>query len=113
MTGYSFSSFRVFSFIWFKEGEKIKFKVSKSFLSGQCLMKPVNDEHRFKFVLYNLGGGLLNLLCAAIAIAVAAVSNINFTSITSLLFIVSLLVFIIMQIYIGLINLIPMTLIRK
>ena len=78
MSGYRFSSLRLFSLVWFKENGKIKFKVSKSITAGQCLMKPVSDEGKFRFILYNLGGGLLNLVFMGIAIAVTiALGNFN------------------------------------
>ncbi|MCL2361160.1 MAG: M50 family metallopeptidase [Defluviitaleaceae bacterium] len=66
LTGYSFVSFRVSSFIWFKEGEKIKFTRSKSMVAGQCLMSPPEGAGKFKFVWYNLGGGVFNILLAAV-----------------------------------------------
>jgi len=65
LTGYKFSSFRVGSFIWFKEDGKIRFNISRSFVAGQCLMIPSEKPENFKFVLYNLGGGLLNILFCA------------------------------------------------
>lgn len=66
LTGYRFVSFRLSSFIWFKEEGKLRFSRSKSIVSGQCLMNPPEDEGKFKFVWYNLGGGVFNLLLAAI-----------------------------------------------
>lgn len=67
VTGYKFSSFRLFSFVWFKENGKLVFKRSSSrFIAGQCLMIPTDDEKKFKFLLYNFGGGFLNLIVAGI-----------------------------------------------
>ena len=63
LTGYRFGSFRLGPFVWFKEDGKIKLTKSKSVVAGQCLMEPPTGE-RFPFVLYNLGGGLLNLITA-------------------------------------------------
>jgi len=62
LTGYRFVSFRVSSFIWFKEDGKIRFARSKSPFAGQCLMAPPEDYSNFKFVWYNLGGGVFNLI---------------------------------------------------
>jgi hypothetical protein len=68
LTGYRFQSYRLLSFVWVKEGEKIVFKRSKiGLIVGQCLMSPPAKEEDFRFVLYNLGGGLLNLLCFVVA----------------------------------------------
>lgn len=62
LTGYRFSSFRVGSLVWFKEGDKIRFKTSGSLVAGQCLMIPPEKPEDFRFILYNLGGGLFNIL---------------------------------------------------
>jgi len=66
LTGYKFLSFRLYSMIWFKEGGRIRFKLSKSFLLGQCLMEPVKDYKQSGFVLYNLGGVIGNLFLAGV-----------------------------------------------
>ena len=66
LTGYGFVSFRVSSFIWFKEDGKIKLAKSKSHVAGQCLMDPPATEENFKFVWYNLGGGVFNILLSLI-----------------------------------------------
>jgi len=69
LTGYRFSSFRLASFVWFKESGQIRFKISSnSFAAGQCLMEPVDKPEDFKFVLYNFGGALFNLLLALLLI---------------------------------------------
>ena len=62
ISGYTFGSFRLGSLSWFIEDNVVKFKSSKNFVSGQCLMIPPDDEANFKFILYNLGGGLFNFL---------------------------------------------------
>lgn len=64
LTGYTFSSFRLGSFAWYKEDDRIRFKLSKNFAAGQCLMKPVESFEDFQFVLYNLGGVIVNLVLA-------------------------------------------------
>jgi len=66
LTGYSFVSFRVSSFVWYKENGKIMFSRSKSIAAGQCLMDPPENPEKFKFVWYNLGGGIFNLLLAGV-----------------------------------------------
>jgi hypothetical protein len=75
ITGYRFCSFRLFSFVWFKEDGKIKFQKTKFIFMGQCLMAPPFDESKFRFVWYNLGGGLFNIIALLIAILFAVVSS--------------------------------------
>lgn len=62
-TGYTFSSFRIGSFMWVKENGKIKFRrLSLAGTGGQCLMNPPDmTDGKVPFVLYNLGGSLMNL----------------------------------------------------
>jgi hypothetical protein len=67
LTGFRFHSFRLLSCVWIKEDGILVRKKSKSVAIGQCLMSPPNQENNFKFVLYNLGGGLLNFFCFFIA----------------------------------------------
>lgn len=69
MSGYSFLSFRLGPFVWTKKDGKTSLVVSSSSLiAGQCLMMPPKNEKDFRFILYNLGGGLANLLFASICI---------------------------------------------
>jgi len=69
LTGYRFSSFRLASLVWFKEDNRICFKVSSSVVAGQCLMVPTKDFAAFKFILYNLGGAIFNfLLCLVLLV---------------------------------------------
>ena len=62
MSGYRFGFFKLGSLSWFREDGTIKFKRSKNFAPGQCLMIPPDDEADFRFLWYNLGGGVFNLL---------------------------------------------------
>ncbi|MCL2420363.1 MAG: hypothetical protein FWD03_00760 [Defluviitaleaceae bacterium] len=62
LTGFRFSSFKLGSFVWYKEDGRIRFSVSANIAAGQCLMVPPDDPKDFRFVLYNLGGGFFNLL---------------------------------------------------
>jgi len=63
ISGYTFGSFKLGSLSWFIEDNgMIKFKRSKNFALGQCLMIPPDDEAEFKFLLYNLGGAIFNFL---------------------------------------------------
>ncbi len=72
MTGYTFVSFRVGSFMWEKKKDgNIRFsRFSLAGTGGQCLMGPPEyNDGKFPYVLYNLGGGLVNLLLAVLGIA--------------------------------------------
>ena len=65
LSGYQFISLRLLLFQWTKNKDgKIKFsKVSSLFgIGGQCLMIPTREEKDFRYLLYNLGGGLANVI---------------------------------------------------
>ena len=64
LSGYKFGSFRIGSFMWVKEGEKIALKrLSVAGTGGQCLMTPPDMvDGDIPVVLYNLGGSLMNVL---------------------------------------------------
>lgn len=67
LSGYRFSSFRIGNFMLVKENEKMKCKrLSLAGTGGQCLMIPPDMiDGKIPFVLYNLGGSLMNLVMAA------------------------------------------------
>ena len=71
MTGYTFSSFRIGSFMWLNENGKLKLKRLKiAGTSGQCLMIPPDLENgKIPLVLYNLGGSFINVAIGAIFLA--------------------------------------------
>lgn len=64
VSGYSFCSFRIFSFMWIKTDGKVQFKrLSVVGTGGQCLMSPPSlIDGKFPVVLYNLGGSLMNTI---------------------------------------------------
>lgn len=67
LTGYRFSSYRFFSLMWIKQGGKLRFKkLNLAGTGGQCLMAPPDWREDFPYVLYNLGGVLMNLIAAAL-----------------------------------------------
>lgn len=68
VSGYKFSSFRIFSFMWVKENEKIKLKrLTIAGTGGQCLMIPPEmKDGKLPVVLYNLGGSLMNVIAGLI-----------------------------------------------
>ncbi|MGH4122820.1 MAG: site-2 protease family protein [Clostridium sp.] len=73
MTGYSFVSFRIGSFTLIKEDKKLKRKkFNIPGTGGQCLMMPpALKEGKYPFVIYNLGGVIMNLIVAIAGILVA------------------------------------------
>ncbi len=69
LTGYSFVSFRVgrIMFIRTENGIKRK-KMHLQGTSGQCVMAPPDfRDGKIPVILYNLGGVLINLICAGIS----------------------------------------------
>lgn len=67
ISGYTFSSFRIGSFMWIKQDGKIKIRrLSIAGTGGQCLMTPPEKNEKTPVVLYNLGGVIANIILAAI-----------------------------------------------
>lgn len=68
LSGYTFCSFRIGSLMWVRQAGHVKLRrLSLAGTGGQCLMNPPEPRvGRFPFVLYNLGGSLLNLLTAPV-----------------------------------------------
>jgi hypothetical protein len=68
MSGYHFSSFRIGSFMLLKVDNTIKFKkLSIAGTGGQCLLIPPEMQNgKFPYILYNLGGSIINLISSAI-----------------------------------------------
>ncbi len=69
LTGYRFSSFRIFSLMLISEDGKLRCKrFSLAGTGGQCLMAPPTPaaDGSFPYVLYNLGGSLTNLFSALV-----------------------------------------------
>lgn len=64
LSGYRFSSFRIFSFVIKKEqGKTVLRRMKLAGTGGQCLMIPPEmKDGLFPVFLYNLGGSILNLL---------------------------------------------------
>jgi len=104
MTGYRFSSFRILSFMWVKENDKIKLRrLSLAGTGGQCLMTPPEfNDGKFPFALYNLGGSIINTIIGALfLIAYILFSDVPFLS-------PLLLIFAIVGFLIAMMNGIPM-----
>jgi hypothetical protein len=77
LTGYHFSSFRIGSFMWVKREGRIRFaRYSLAGTGGQCLLAPPDmQDGRFPYVLYHMGGSLMNLLSAVLAGGIAALCH--------------------------------------
>lgn len=103
LSGYKFVSFRVGSLILVKIDGKYhlkKFNIPGT--GGQCLLDPPDMENgTYPAKLYNLGGGLSNLIFSVIAMLIVVVSGNQYAA-------VLLLPFILCGLLLGLTNLIPM-----
>ncbi|MDO5434918.1 MAG: M50 family metallopeptidase [Clostridia bacterium] len=68
MTGYGFSSFRIFNVMLVKEDEHIRIRhMSVAGTGGQCLMTPPDlKDGKIPVLLYSFGGSLMNLLVGAV-----------------------------------------------
>lgn len=71
-SGYQFSSFRIGSFMWLKENDKIvSRKLSLAGTGGQCLMVPPQmQDGKIPVILYNLGGCIMNLIASMVFLVV-------------------------------------------
>lgn len=104
LTGYKFVSFRVFNFMIVKSNGSYKFmKYSLAGTGGQCLMSPPDYKKDYPFILYNLGGGVFNLIFAFIFFLILRVglNNIYLELFCALMIAVGILF--------AVLNLIPMT----
>lgn len=69
ISGYEFISFRIGSITIIKDEKKFKLKKFKiKGTGGQCLMMPITDNYEeLPYVLYNLGGVLMNIIASVIS----------------------------------------------
>lgn len=76
-SGYRFVSFRIGSLMWQKDGDALRFcRFTLAGTAGQCLMAPPDlTDGKMPYKLYNLGGALMNLITAVLAVTLAAVSG--------------------------------------
>ena len=70
LTGYRFSSFRIGSFMLVKERGQLRFKrMSLAGTGGQCLLCPPELQGgKIPYILYNLGGSLMNLIFSLLCV---------------------------------------------
>ena len=92
MTGYKFLSYRIYSIIFYKKNGQIhKKKYSIKGTVGQCLMYPPERcvDGSFPFVLYNLGGGISNLVFSLLFIIPAILTHNTYARVIYLVFLLS------------------------
>lgn len=90
LSGYKFSSFRIFNFMWVKENEKIVFKRLKiAGTAGQCLMSPPDMVNgRIPVVLFNLGGIIMNVAVSLVFLVLFFAFNCSaYVSLALLIFV--------------------------
>ncbi|MBQ5951280.1 MAG: M50 family metallopeptidase [Lachnospiraceae bacterium] len=69
LSGYRFSSFRIFSFMLAKEEGGLRLRrMNVAGTGGQCLMAPPDMvDGKIPVMLYNFGGSLMNLIASALS----------------------------------------------
>ena len=105
LSGYRFLSFRVFSFTIVKKDGKFSVKKLKLVgTMGQCLMYPPEwkEDRPYPYVLYNLGGGFLNIITCILMLPLFAKGSTLCAWIAG--------VFIFTGVIFAVTNLVPMTL---
>ncbi len=72
LTGYMFYSYRIFSLMFLREDGKWKFRrYTLPGTAGQAIMlPPKKKDGHFSWFLYNLGGGLMNIVLSLITLAI-------------------------------------------
>ena len=102
-SGYRFSSFRVGSFMISEEnGHLVTSRYSLAGTGGQCIMDPPDmKDGEIPYILYNMGGVMMNLICASICLLIGlAVLQVPYVSTFFLMMVV-------INIYMALTNGIP------
>jgi hypothetical protein len=70
LTGYKFSSFRIGNAILTKDGEKFRIGYySLAGTAGQCLLYLPEENEKIPYVLYNLGGVIMNVIFSGVSFA--------------------------------------------
>ncbi|WP_303974373.1 hypothetical protein [Streptococcus merionis] len=80
LTGYQFLSYRVLNLMWRKKADgKIAFsRYSVPGTAGQALMIPPDPkDDKIPYVLYNLGGGLANLIASGLVYLFLYITNMS------------------------------------
>lgn len=114
LSGYEFASFRVFNIMIVKRnGKYLRKKFHLVGTGGQCLMAPPQPfRPDYPYRLYNVAGGLTNLIIAAICLAIAVpvvfAASVSSEGQTLALILLILNPLIVAGIYCGVTNLVPM-----
>ncbi len=105
LSGYKFSSFRIGSFNWSHDGEKVRFsKLKIAGTGGQCLMSPPDlVDGTMPTFWYNMGGACNNLIVSVIFM------GIYFLVPQSSVFAVFCFAMIIWGVYMSIINGVPLS----
>jgi len=108
LSGYEFASFRVFNIMIIKrDGKYLRKKFHLVGTGGQCLMSPPQPFHPdYPYKLYNLAGGLTNLIIAGICIALVIPVLAGGPGLAWVLLILNPLI--VAGVYCGVTNLVPM-----
>jgi hypothetical protein len=108
LSGYEFASFRVFNLMIVKRnGKYLRKKFHLVGTGGQCLMVPPQPfRPDYPYRLYNLAGGLTNLIIAGLCIALAIPVFIAGPGLAWILLVLNPLI--VAGIYCGVTNLVPM-----
>lgn len=86
LSGYGFSSFRIGSLMLIRENNKMKVKkYSLAGTGGQCLMSPPKEDN-MPYILYFLGGAILNLLSAVISSIILFLTGFQFIPVVLITF---------------------------
>jgi len=87
VSGYSFIMLRIQNFLWVNASDGIKMKKqSISGVIGQALMAPPENKEYPPFVLYHLGGILMNVTLAIVSLVSSSVILNEFTSVFLVIF---------------------------
>ena len=104
-SGYDFVSFRIGSLVWIRQNGKLTCrKLSIQGTLGQCLLMPKQTDRpeAIKCKAYFIGGGLFNLITAAVTLPLLAVDMSFYLK-------MPIFMLAIFSLYLGLINLIPLS----
>ena len=109
ITGYRFLYFRIGSTTLVRTDNGLKFrKLTVPGTGGQCIMVPPEmKDGDYPVLIYNLGGGLLNIIFSLVAIVIIKTCSLNPVATGYLE------IFAIVGIYLGIANLVPLKIISN
>ncbi len=109
ITGYRFLYFRIGSTTLVRTDNRFKIrKLTVPGTGGQCIMVPPEmKDGDYPVVIYNLGGGLMNIILSLVAVIIIKTYSLNPVALGFLE------IFAIVGIYIGIVNLVPLKVISN